>query len=378
MDDVLELDNQDKRRIDRNIRALRRDDIPYLEYMTRIPVNSLTKILSEKEIINKMLVDYLISSSASLMISSSMFLVGDLLDKINKKYNTDSILTLEDKTLILDIINKLFTLSELDEYSQRIESVNVCLWVLGLIDDINSYTKCNIEEINKIIFKYKSYDELQKSCRMRSKDEILSKFDLITRYYWAFREVGKQELAGKLNENIVNIQNETFEIITSYSYDSLRDKNIRIEYDKDDLEFNFEIPGHLNFERLSDHSRELLALKSDDGNSRLVFTDLGNIEQEEFDTKVEKNIKLFVKGGFTLLGDYVLHSTLLDEKIVRIVIRRGNTSLNSYYFFVSNHLIRMDSLIEAFIDSSNYYENTNSKNTNQDLDIIFSIREVEY
>ena len=76
--------------------------------------------------------------------------------------------------------------------------------------------------------------------------------------------------------------------------------------------------------------------------------------------------------------DYVLHSTLLNEKIVRIVIQKGSISLNSYYVFVSNHIIRIDSLIESFIDSKNYHENINSKNTKLDLDIVFSIREFEY
>ena len=59
------------------------------------------------------------------MISSSVFLIGDLLDKINKRYNTDSILTIEDKTTIINIVNNLYTLSELEEFSMRLESVNV-------------------------------------------------------------------------------------------------------------------------------------------------------------------------------------------------------------------------------------------------------------
>ena len=113
MDELLELDNLDKVRIDRNIRTLRHEDIPYLKHMVRVPVNALTHIVDNTKIIDKLLVDYLIACSASLMISSSEFLIGDLLDKINKRYNTDDILTLEDKTIIINIINKLYTLSEL-------------------------------------------------------------------------------------------------------------------------------------------------------------------------------------------------------------------------------------------------------------------------
>lgn len=377
MDEVLELDNLDKIRIDKNIRKLRQDDIPYLRYMVRIPVNSLTEIVSEKEIINKLLVDYLISCSANLMISSSVFLIGDLLDKINKRYNTDSILTIEDKTTIINIVNNLYTLSELEEFSMRLESVNVCLWALGYIEDIDSYNRCSIEAINKIIFKFKSYEDLLKLSNLRSKEEILTKFDLITRYYWAFREIDKVKLASKLNEGIVEVQNDTFEFITSYSYDSLRNKNIKIEYEKDDVEFNFEIPSYLSFDRIVPHSKEMLAFRNDEGTYKVVLTDLGETNIDEFDSKVEKYIRLFVKNGFKLLTDNVLHSTLLDEKIVRIVVQKGNLSLNSYFIYVSKHLIRMDSLIESYIDSGNYRENINSKNTKLDLDIVFSIREFE-
>lgn len=377
-EEVLELDGQDKMRIDRNIRELRHEDIPYLKYMVRVPVNSLTEIISVEEIIDKMLVDYLIACSANLMISSSVTLIGDFLDKINRKYNTDKILSLEDKTTIINIINRLYTLSELEVFSMRLESVNVCLWALGFIEEINSYKRCNIDEINKIIFKCKDYASLVKQSNLRTKEQILSKFDLIARYRWAFREIDKKELAGKVNESIVNIQYDTFEFITSYSYDSLRNKNIKIEYEKDDIEFNFEIPSYLRFEHLSPNTRELISLKNDEETVKIVFTDLGEIEKEEFDNRVERNIKLYVKNGFKLLGDYVMHSTMLNEKIVRIIIQKGRISLNTYFLYISNHLIRIDSLIEAYIDSSNYYENTNSKNTNLDFDIIFSIREVEY
>ena len=73
------------------------------------------------------------------------------------------------------------------------------------IEDIDSYNRCSIEAINKIIFKFKSYEDLLKLSNLRSKEEILTKFDLITRYYWAFREIDKVKLASKLNEG-----NKTF------------------------------------------------------------------------------------------------------------------------------------------------------------------------
>ena len=378
MDNALELDNLDKIRINKNIDTLRSQNIPYLEHMVRIPINSLTEIISKEEIVNKLLVDYLISSSASLMINENVFAIGDLLNEINKRYQTDELLTIEDKTIIINIINKLYTTLELEEFALKIESVNVYLWTLGFIDSIDSYNKCNIEEINKVLFKYKSIDDLINHSKSRSKEEILSSFDLVTRYYWAIREARKEKSKlDNLNERIVDIQNDTFEIITSYSYDSLSNKSFKIDYSRDDLVFSFEIPSELNFEKLSKNSKELLALKSSDAQTRIVMQDAGKIELSNFDNKINKYIDLFVKSGFDVLGNYIYHSTQLEEKIIHIIVRRGSTSLNTYFVYISGHLIRIDSLIASYIDSSNYYENINSKNTNIDMNILFSIKEKE-
>ncbi len=376
MEETLELDIVDKLRITNNINELKEENIPYLEYMVRIPINSLTEIREEEEIINKLLVDYVIASSAKFMLNSSIFSVGKLLDDINKKYNIDNIFTLENKALIVNILNKLYSQSELEEFCLKFESVNVCLWALGLVKKIDSKNKCNIEEIDKIILKYKNYDSLVKATKMRSKEEILTKFDLITRYYWAFRKVNEEELASKLSEDIVDIQCETFEFITSFSYDSLSNKNIKIDYDKNDVKFSFEIPSYLSFDTVS-NKKGILALSSNDNTSKIVITDLGAIKISDFNDKVNKYIKLLIKNGFTFIEKYDMQSSFLKEKIVRIIVKKSNYALNIYFVYISNHLIRFDSLIESYIDSSNYYENINSKNTNLDFNILFSLREVE-
>ena len=375
MEDALELDELDKIRISNNINSLKNDNIPYLEYMVQVPINSLTEIKSKEDIINKMLIDYIIASSSIYMLNNNIYKLDILLSNINKIYNTDSILSIEDKTLIINIINKLYTLSELEEFSIRMESVNVCLWALGLVDKIDSCNKCNYVTISKLLLKFKNYDELVNSTKLRSKEEILEKADLITRYYWAIREVRNDDkVIEKLNEKIVDIQSETFDFITSYSYDSLSNKNIKIECNKNDLKFEFEIPSSLIFERISNDSKELVALRSEDKTTRLVIHDLGRINIDEYESKVDKYINMFVKSGFKVFGRYIHHSTLLEKEITRIVARKGSTSLNVYFIYVSNHLIRIDSLIESFLDSSNYKEVINAKNTNIDFDLVFSIK----
>ena len=317
MEDVLELDELDKIRINNNINSLKNDNIPYLEYMVQVPINSLTEIKSKEDIINKMLIDYIIASSSIYMLNNNIYKLDILLSNINKIYNTDSILSIEDKTLIINIINKLYTLSELEEFSIRMESVNVCLWALGLVDKIDSCNKCNYVAISKTLLKFKNYNELVNSTKLRSKEEILEKADLITRYYWAIREVRNDDkVIEKLNEKIVDIQSETFDFITSYSYDSLSNKNIKIECNKNDLKFEFEIPSSLVFERISNDSKELVALRSEDKTARLVIHDLGRINIDEYESKVDKYINMFVKSGFKVFGRYIHHSTLLEKEVL--------------------------------------------------------------
>lgn len=377
MEDALELDELDKIRISSNINTLKKDNLPYLEYMVAIPINSLTEIKGKEEIINKMLLEFIIGTSGIYMIQKNTYVLDDLLSKINIKYNTDSLLSIEEKSLIINIINKLYTEKELEEFSIRIESANVCLWALGLVDKIDSYNKCDFDSICKLLLRFNSYDDLVKSCNLRSKEDILQESDLVTRYYWAIREARSEEsVLDKLNEKLVNIQNDTLDFITSYSYDSLRNKNVKIDCNKDDLNFSFEIPTNLNFERLSSTSKELLSLSSEDKTTKLVIQDLGKVNKEEYKDKVDKYISMFEKNGFNLFGKYNYYSTLLEREIIRIVVRKGSMSLNIYFVYVSNHLIRVDSLIESYLDSSNYNEVINAKNTNIDFDIIFSIKEV--
>ena len=140
------------------------------------------------------------------------------------------------------------------------------------------------------------------------------------------------------------------------------------------MKFEFEIPTDFIFERVSTDSKELVALRNEDKTTRIVIQDLGRIEKDEYINKVDKYINLFVKNGFTLFGSYIHHSTLLEREITRIVIRKGNTSLNVYFIYVSNHLIRIDSLIESFLDSSNYTEVIHARNTDIDFDLVFSIK----
>ena len=85
MEEALELDELDKIRISNNINSLKNDNIPYLEYMVQVPINSLTEIKSKEDIINKMLIDYIIASSSIYMLNNNIYKLDILLsNKVSK------------------------------------------------------------------------------------------------------------------------------------------------------------------------------------------------------------------------------------------------------------------------------------------------------
>ena len=372
------LDDSDKKRIEKNIDVLKKKNIPYLEYMRTIPINSVTVIKSVEEIINKMLVDYVLACVSTYAIGSSYHLIGELLDKLNKKYGIDKLLSIDDKKLIIDIINEEYLVSELEVICYRFESVNVCMWALGFVDKPVSNQKADIKDINRIIFKAKNYQDLVSKSKLRSKDEILEFADLISRYYWALREfrTTKSEL-DNLNEDIVDVQEDTVNFITSYSLESLSKEYLRINCEKGDLRFEFMIPSNLAFDTVGENTKEMLALKSNDEKTRIVMKDLGKSNKYDFELKTDKYVRLFKDGGFEVINSYYHSSSFMEEKFRQLIIKKGSIALNVYFMLVCNHLIRLDSLASEDIDAGDYKDNINSKNTNIDLDIIFSIKEVK-
>ena len=371
------LDDSDKMRIEKNINVLKKKHIPYLAYMRTIPINSVTVIKSVEEIIDYMLVDYVLACVSTYAIGGSYHLIGDILDKLNRKYSIDGLLSLDDKRLIIDIVNEDYLVSELEEIAYRFESVSVCMWALGFLDRPSSFKKCEVRDINKVLFRTRDYEELVKKSHLRIKEEILEFADLVTRYYWAIREVRneKSEL-DNLNEAIVEIQDKTLNFITSYSLESLSKEYIKIRCEKTDLKFEFMIPSKLIFDTVGPKSKEMLALKSEDEKVRIVMKDLGLSNKYDFETRTAKYVRLFKDGGFELINSYYHTSSLLEEKIRQIIIKKGSIALNVYFILVGGHLIRLDSLADEGIDAGDYHENINSNNTNIDLDIIFSIKEV--
>ena len=374
-EDKFVLDEVDKQRIEKNIETLKKDNIPVLEYMRTVPINSITVIKSKEEILDKVIVDYTLATCALYMLTGSSNLVSTLLDKLDDKYDIRTRLSLEDKATVVDIVNNNILANGLEDITKKYEGVAVCLWALGFMNRPSSNEKCDIKEINKILFKVHDYSDLLFKAKVRPKEEILDFADLVSRYFWAVREIKSGNGLDKLDPDIVEVQNETLDFITSYCLDSLAKEKLKVICEKNDLKFELTIPSYLKFEKVGEGSKELVAFKNDNGDTRIVIQDLGPIEELGYEASIAKYTKMFRDNRFNIIETHRFDSSFLEDEITQLVIEREDYALNVYFVYISHHLLRLDSLINKNTNYHNYTDNLNSKNTNIDLDILFSIKD---
>ena len=168
--DKFVLDEEDKRRIEKNIVVLKQNNIPAFEYLRTVPINSVTVIKSKEEIAAKAITDYTLATTALYTLIGSHNLISPLLDKLNHKYDIRSLLSLEDKKIIVDIANDFIMANGLEELCSKFESVYICLWALGFLNRPISSGKNNLKDITKVLFKIRDYDDILNKSKLRSKE----------------------------------------------------------------------------------------------------------------------------------------------------------------------------------------------------------------
>ena len=134
--------------------------IKYLDNITLSPVITELKTRSKEEILNRFLVDYVIASIATYAICSSYDLIKPFLSSIEKKYEISKRLTNKDKDIIVNIYSKKIVGDNLEELTFKFESSNLCMWFLGLSDEIGYNNKCSVKRINELLLYLDSYQEL--------------------------------------------------------------------------------------------------------------------------------------------------------------------------------------------------------------------------
>ena len=367
------LDDGDLQRIESNIAFLKENDIPFMKHMRTIPINIGTKIKSEDEILNKLIIDYTLALFAAYSRDNNSKTITSAFNKIDSKLNVRRLLSADDIVLIDNILEKKLSEKELNNISSLIEEVAVYLWVLGFRDKPLSSKETDFSEINKIIFKAKNYLDILYKCKIKSKSEILEYADLIARYHYACRKYRmdgiKQE---KLNEAVVSKQHDALNFITSYDLNVFMKDKLKVKCEKDDLIFSFDMPSKLSF--IKANNNEFLSL-SDNDKVKIIFCDMGSSNQYELELKSQKIERLYNSKGYKRINKGEIKCDNLKEYIKHIVYKKDDKAINVYLLYISNHIIKIESSIDKNINYENYDILLNSDNSNIDREILYSLIE---
>lgn len=311
--------------------------IEYLDNITLMPKNTGLNTRSKKEILDKLLVDYVIASIATYAIYSSFDLIKTFLSSLDKKYNINSLLTSKDKELVLNICNRKISLSNLEELSYKFESSNLCMWFLGLSSELYYDKKCSVKKINEVLLFTLNYEELMKISSLRKSDELIEYYSKIAKYIYSDSEIDF------VSAKVISIQEETIKYIVLYNFN--RD-GVKLIYNNGDLKFEFDLPDQLLLEKVGANTKELLALVGTRSNIRIIMSELSGV-------KVHEDIKRFMNMGFTVHSVDYMNSKYIDKRLLKVVMSRNSLKLNVYYINISNHLIRYDSkVVENSVDSN--------------------------
>lgn len=137
------------------------------------------------------------------------------LDKMDKDFGITEKLTPTEKAYAF--ANQPTEQQKIDA-NWRYESLHVLLWALGFIDTLSYPDKmCNVASDVKIIYELQEKGFRQKS-KLRSKQEILDKADLILRLHWACvsARVKNESAPGQLDKSVVFERHHTLNWLINY------------------------------------------------------------------------------------------------------------------------------------------------------------------
>ena len=297
--------------------------INYLNNIELLPISSGLSLRSNGEILDKLLIDYVVASIATYAFCSSYDLIKTFLTTLDTKFDISKKINGKDKELIINIFNKRLNFENIQELTYRFESANTCMWVLGFCDKIKYDSKCSVKAINELLLGSNKYSDLLDKCNTRSVSEILNYYSVISKVTYSNNDVDV------VTDNIINNQDNAIRYIVLYNFNK---RGLKVRYSKNDLKFEFELPQELRFENVS--SNILFALKGSN-NIRVLG-------QEIADDRIQNNIKARMNNGFEVLDVKYVSSLYFDSRIIKVSLKKKDMLVNSYYVFIGKHLIRID------------------------------------
>lgn len=210
----------DKKRIEKNCKIMKKKGLPYMEQMKLIPSELLVNIKSKEEIAKQMIADYFLARKAYNRLQG----ISDVQDQglVQNVFKYQLMANQNVMGIFTQISNGEVDEITLNELVYLFERANVYMWILGLTYKPLPNKQCFLAGLTMIIEKYNSMDELINNCKMISNEEILGYADLITRYEWAMYELNKIGKKSKnLNNDSVLEQKKAMDWVTSFNPDNL-------------------------------------------------------------------------------------------------------------------------------------------------------------
>lgn len=193
---------EDADRMERNIKLMEKDKMPFYDKMEVNISEKDVKIRKKWEIIRKVVAIVITRIAAQTFLEKKENMLknlSDIIEIFEKKYQFKEFLTKREREFLE---NKKENYQLNVEFYFRLETAQTLLWVLSIdkLPDLNSFS--DLTEIIEIL-ENENLKSFARKCEIRSKNQILDVLDYMYRLNWANVEIKLNGYSRIVNESIL-------------------------------------------------------------------------------------------------------------------------------------------------------------------------------
>ena len=193
---------EDADRMERNIKLMEKDKMPFYDKMEVNISEKDVKIRKKWEIIRKVVAIVITRIAAQTFLEKKENMLknlSDIIEIFEKKYQFKELLTKREREFLE---NKKENYQLNVEFYFRLETAQTLLWVLSIdkLPDLNNFS--DLAEIIEIL-ENENLKSFARKCEIRSKNQILDVLDYMYRLNWANVEIKLNGYSRIVNESIL-------------------------------------------------------------------------------------------------------------------------------------------------------------------------------
>lgn len=193
---------EDADRMERNIKLMEKDKLPFYDKMEVNISEKDVKIRKKWEIIRKVVAIVITRIAAQTFLEKKENMLknlSDIIEIFEKKYQFKEFLTKREREFLE---NKKENYQLNVEFYFRLETAQTLLWVLSIdkLPDLNNFS--DLAEIIEIL-ENENLKSFARKCEIRSKNKILDALDYMYRLNWANVEIKLNGYSRIVNESIL-------------------------------------------------------------------------------------------------------------------------------------------------------------------------------